>query len=125
MDNGNIESVCVRVCRAGASADSSGEVVDVNLTPGPTSMWSPEHIAKVTEAVGIDAHASVQVRLKYADGESEDIPATRGGWLMVSRMKPGEVLVVDSGAAPALSPVPPPPPPLPSLSWMQNRSQQR
>lgn len=122
MDNGNLETVRVRVRRG----DTSGEAIDVNLTPSPTRKWSPEHAAAVTGAVGIDARAYARVRLEYADGESEPIPATRGGWSMIADMQPGDVLVVDSTAAapPAISPAPP----LPrssSLSWMQNRSQQR
>ena len=124
----NLESVRVRVRRAGASTDSSGDVVDVNLTPGPGRKWSPEHIAEVSAAVGIDARASVRVRLEYADGDVGEVLSGRPGWSLIADMQPGDVLVVDSGAAaaaPALSPVLKPPPPSSSLSWMQNRSQQR
>jgi hypothetical protein len=89
-----MSSVRVRVRAADADPADPGVEVELPVTPGG---WGSEHTERVANAVGVDTHSAL-VSLHFADGESEGLPAGRGGWRLVAGMEPGDVLVVDSGA---------------------------
>jgi hypothetical protein len=94
---GAMSSVLVRVCAANADAADPGVEVELPVASGG---WGSEHTERVADAVGVDTHSAC-VSLRFADGESEGLPAGRGGWRMITAMEPGDVLVVGSGAAAA------------------------
>jgi hypothetical protein len=113
-----MSSVRVRVRAADADPADPGVEVELPVAPGG---WGSEHTERVANAMGVDTH-SVLVSLRFADGESEGLPAGRGGWRLVAGMEPGDVLVVDSGAS-----VPPPvvtttPRPMPSAQTPTSRA---
>jgi hypothetical protein len=101
-----MSSVRVRVRAADADPADPGVEVELPVAPGG---WGSEHTERVANAVGVDTHiCSALVSLRFADGESEGLPAGRGGWRMITAMEPGDVLVVGSGAAAAAAAAAPP-----------------
>jgi hypothetical protein len=100
---GAMPGLLVRVRAANADPADPGVEVELPVAPG---RWGSEHTERVANAVGIDTHSAL-VSLRFADGESEGLPAGRGGWRMIAAMEPGDVLVVGSGAAAATAPAPP------------------
>jgi hypothetical protein len=100
---GAMPSVLVRVRAVDADPADPGVEVELPVTPGG---WGSEHTERVANAVGVDTHSAL-VSLRFADGESEGLPAGRGGWRMITAMESGDVLIVGSGAAAAAAATPP------------------
>ena len=98
-----MSSVRLRVRAVDAGPADPGVEVELPVAPGG---WGSEHTERVANAVGVDTHSAC-VSLRFADGESEGLPAGRGGWRMITAMEPGDVLVVGSGAAAATDPATP------------------